>query len=123
MADPVTTPIAPPSAPLPWWVVPGMVYTIILAFLAFAGIIVWRQEDKYEQIVLIAVIGLTTSGIGFYVGSSKASESKDSTIAGTAAALATSSPAPTQTDEVDPKIIADASTAAEALRKKLGAAS
>lgn len=105
---------APAPAPLPWWVVPGIAYTLVLAFIAVVMVIVLRSEDKYEQIVLVALISLVTGAAGYYFGSSSGSERKDSTIAGTAAALATSAPVMTS--------LSEPSDAAKATDAKLAAA-
>lgn len=106
--------MADPSTPLPWWVVPGMAYTLLVAFIGVVILIVVRAEDKYEQIVLVALIALVTGATGYYFGSSAGSEKKDTTIASTSAALATSTPTDASSSEP--------SDAAKALDAKLQAA-
>ena|ERR1700722_5000114 len=98
MADP-TIPAAPPL--LPWWVVPSIAYTIVMAFIGIAFVIVLRATDssQYAQLVIAAIITLATGATGYYFGSSSGSEKKDTTIAASSAALATSAPATVSTAE------------------------
>ena len=100
MSD-TTIPIASPDAPLPWWVKPLFAYTILVAFIALGALIIYRSDEKYEQMVLTALIALTTGGMGYYFGSSAGSDKKDATNAGMAQALATSTPATTSTANDD----------------------
>lgn len=104
-----------PSAPLPWWVVPGVAYTILMAFIVIALRIVWTSADvsQYAQLVIAAAISLVSTATGYYFGSSVGSEKKSDVIASDSAnkstALAISAPA---TAAVEPSDAAKALAAA-----------
>lgn len=85
---------------------------MLFGFLGVVFIIVVRADDKYEQMVIVALVGLITGAIGYYFGSSTGSTKKDDTTAALGAALATSTPIPPITEPSD---------AAKALATKLAA--
>lgn len=78
----------------PWWAKWVLGYTFVVALIGVAGVIIWRSPDasQYAQIVVTAMITLGGAVVGYYFGSSSGSDKKDSTIASTSAALATSTP-------------------------------
>ena len=90
MPDAVLPPISPP---LKWWVQPFLAFALLFGFLGVTGLIVWRSDDKYEQMVIVALISLITGALGYYFGSSSSSAKKDDVNAAQSAALATSTPA------------------------------
>jgi len=112
-----SVPAMPPAATAPWWAVWGLGYTIVIALIALAGLIVWRAQDssQYAQMVVTAMISLATGAVGYYFGSSSGSDKKDT-------AIANMSPGPGPNAAPDSQATADALNAAEALRNKLGAA-
>jgi hypothetical protein len=113
MADTVTLP--PPSPPLPWWVQPGLAFLLLGGFLGICFIIVLRSDDKYEQIVLIALIGMVTGTIGYYFGASSGQTKQADANTALAGALATSTPIATTSSVPEP------SEAEKALAAKLPA--
>jgi hypothetical protein len=107
-----------------------MGYTILLGFIALAGMIIYRSPDasQYAQIVIAATITLATTSVGYYFGSSSGSDKKSDVIASDSAnksaSLANSTPALTPapiTTQTTPQDTADAAAAAEALRLKTAA--
>lgn len=107
MADPVAT----SSPTLPWWVVPSLATYAMTIFAGLAAASCFVADNTLRTTMFTASITLMVAASAFYFGSSSGSEKKDSTIAGTAAALATSAPvAIAETDE------------AKALEAKLSAA-
>lgn len=112
-----------PSAPLPWWVIPGFAYTILVAFIVIAMRIVWTSADvsQYTQYVIAAAIALASTTMGYYFHSSAGSEKKSDVIASDSAnksaALAISAPAAATAEPSEA-----ASEAAKAIDLKLAAA-
>lgn len=78
----------------PWWAVWGLAYSVLVVFSAIALWVVYKSTDtsQYSLAVVTAFIALVTGATGYYFGSSAGSDRKDSTIASTSAALATSVP-------------------------------
>jgi hypothetical protein len=117
MVDPTVVPEAPSPAPatppLPWWVVPSLAYLMVLIFAAALAASCFLGNDTLRTQMFSTSVALAVGAAGFYFGSSKGSQDKDSTIAAQGASLATSTPA---------EIPQSAAQVAEALRQKTGAA-
>lgn len=82
MAD---TPAVPAAPATKWWVVPGYGY-IAVGLFGFALIYVLTHDmDKYQMLMLGAIIAMVNQGPwSFFFGSSASSEKKTDIIAGAA---------------------------------------
>lgn len=91
MADP--TPATQANrASVPWWATWFLALIVVFAFIGVTGLIAWRGEDKYEQMMLVALVGVVTTALGYYLGSSSTGDKTSATLTSIATSVPTASP-------------------------------
>lgn len=86
MADPTQ------EQPMPWWVKPALGAYAMTIFASLAAASCFIGNDTLRTTMFTAAVALLGAAYQYFFGSSSGSDKKDATIAGTAAALATSVP-------------------------------
>jgi hypothetical protein len=91
MAERVSDPAV--SSDGPWWTKPSIAaYALTIYGCAIAGSF-FLTDTTLKNLMLGSAIGLATTVMNFYFGSSSGSQKKDDTIAAQGASLAVSTPA------------------------------
>ncbi len=71
----------PATAPMPWWVLPGLAAMVLAIFAGALGAMIAKGNETQITGMVQAIIVLTGTAIGYFFGSSAGSQKKDDVIA------------------------------------------
>ncbi len=69
----------------PWWVLPSLTALAMVVFVIGLGLAYMLPEQTLFNVALGAAIGMATTAMNFWFGSSKSSQDKDATMAASTA--------------------------------------